>query len=27
MIEFVGKSIHLDDYKIENRIYDEKNGL
>ena len=27
MIEFVGKSIHLEDYIMENRIYDKKNGL
>lgn len=27
MIEFVGKSIHSEDYKMENRIFDEKNGL
>jgi len=27
MIEFVGKSIHLEDYTMKNRIYDETNGL
>lgn len=27
MIEFVGKSMHLEDYIMGNRIYDEKNGL
>lgn len=27
MIEFVGKSIYLEDYKMDNRILDEKNGL
>lgn len=27
MIEFVGKSILLEDYKMENEIYNEANGL
>ena len=27
LIELVGKSIHLEDYKMDNRIYDEKNSL
>ena len=27
MIGFVGESIHLEDYKMENRIFNEKNGL
>lgn len=27
LIELVCKSIHLEDYKMDNRIYDEKNSL
>ena len=27
MIEFIGESIHLEDYIMENRFFDEKNVL